>query len=453
MNFLKTKKLIYLSLVLLLVFVFSQLALAEENKVEINFTLWAPAHIQVVMDGITEFEKQYPDIKVNVDSLSGSQYKEVLVTKLVAGAEFDVIQMRDEYVPSFVEAGWIVPLDDFPGIEQYKKDLSEATIGQMSWKGKLYGLPYYQATESFAYIPEILIKAGYAHPPKTYDELLDMAIKIKEKQITYKGKVIEYPICTSTLTQYQDLFSIWANLVYAFKGERNAIFDKEGNPAWGEYGRQALQWLYDAIYTYEVIDKVNLALSPNAAIENFSAGRGAFFIVPVDYYFPNQFNNPELSKIVGEVRAAPLPTGNPDKLEIGLAKVICRSYAIAATSKHKEEAWKLLQFLGGKDKFGEYNHPKRLLLTEGLTFAYLSLWNDPEAKEAIAKRGFPEVSAIQNKNSYPSAELLGLPWSSEWQVYAIAQLNGVLVKQKGIDEALNDMEKKAKQLAAESKGW
>jgi len=450
---LKAKKLIYLLLVLLFVFVFSQLALAEENKVEITLTLWAPPHISVVMEGINEFEKQYPDIKVNLDSLSGTQYKEILVTKLVAGAEFDVIQMRDEYVPAFVEAGWIVPLDDFPGVEQYKKDLSQASIGQMSWEGKLYGLPYYQAAESFAYIPEILNKAGYDHPPKTYDELLEMAIKIKEKQITYKEKVIEYPISTCTLTQYQDIFALWTNLVYSFKGERNAIFDKEGNPVWGEYGRQALEWLYDAIYKYEVINKVNLALEPNSAINNFSAGQGAFYMGGWDYFFPNQFNNPEFSKIVGEVKAALLPTGNPDKLDVGLAKVICRSYAIAATSKHKEEAWKLLQFMGGKDKFGEYNQTKRLLFQEGLTFAYLSLWDDPEAKAAIAKRGFPEVAAVQSKNSYPSAELLSFPWFSEWQVYAIAQLNGVVVKEKGIDEALNDMEKKAKQLAAERAEW
>lgn len=448
---LKSNKLIFLLSVLLFVFVFSQLTLAEE-KVEITFTIWEPPDISIVMEGINEFEKQNPNIKVNLNSVSGGQYKEILVTKLVAGAEFDVIQMRDEYVPSFVEAGWLVPLDDFPELEQYKEDLSAGTIGQMSWNGKMYGLPYYQpAVAGIAYIPEILKKVGYDNPPKTYDELLEMAIKIKEEQITYKGKVMEYPISTSTLTQYQDLFGMWEELTYAFKGENLAVLDKEGNPAWGEYGRQALQWLYDAIYKYEVINKVNLALEPQSALDNFASGQGAFYLYCSDWMFATFLDKPELSKIVGESKPAVLPSGNP-KLEVGLGKMVCRSFALAETSKHKEEAWLLLQFMGGKDIFGEYNHAKRILLKQGLGFAYASLWDDPEIKAAMAD-GYPEVWAVANANSYPYLELTAFEWFSEWMVYSIAQLNAVLVNAKGIDEALNDMENKAKQLKAESLGW
>jgi len=450
MNF-KTKKLIYLSLVLLLVFVFSLLVLAEEDKVKISLTIWTPSLMTTVMDGIKEFEKQYPNIKVNVNDIPSKQYADFLITKLVAGAEFDVIQMKDEILPSFAQAGWILPLDDFPGIEQYREDLSQASIGQMTWDGKLYGLPFYQTIGAYAYIPEILNKAGYDHPPKNYDELVEMAIKIKEKQIEYKGKAIKYPIGTLTLSQYQDIFNIWVTLVYAFKGEHNAIFDKEGTPVWGEYGRQALQWLYDAIYKYEVINKVNLALEPQAAMENYAAGQGVFFLYSGDWMFGYLFNKPELSKIAGEVKAGLLPTGNPDKSEVGLTSVVCRSYVIAATSKHKEEAWKLLQFMGGKDKFGEYNQPKRILIEDGDGFAYQSLYDDPEMKEALAVRGSIEVWAEQNKYSYPYMEITGFNWFSDWMRYANAQLNGALVKEIEIDEALNNMEKKAKTLAAEMK--
>ncbi len=71
-----------------------------------------PASVAVFQDIMAEYEEQHPDVRIDlVLTQQGSEY-ERLVTAQSVGADLGVIGMHPDYVPEYVEAGWLLPLDD-----------------------------------------------------------------------------------------------------------------------------------------------------------------------------------------------------------------------------------------------------------------------------------------------------------------------------------------------------
>src|SRR5207245_8406032 len=86
-------------------------------------------------------------------------------------------------------AGWIAPLDDyFPQARELAKSFAPYAVEGMTYKGKLYGFPYYADPMAFMYNAAILRQAGFGAPPQTWAEVLEQA-----KPITAKG-LVQYPI-------------------------------------------------------------------------------------------------------------------------------------------------------------------------------------------------------------------------------------------------------------------
>ena len=62
-----------------------------------------------------------------------------------------------------------------------------------------------------------------------------------------------------------------------------------------------------------------------------------------------------------------------------------RPYSMHAKTKRADEAWKLMQFLGGKDAKGEYYFPKRFFIDLFRGYGYKVLDNDPEVQRAARR--------------------------------------------------------------------
>src|SRR3990172_7953812 len=124
----------------------------------------------------------------------------------------DVAYSSDHWLQAWAAANWIVPLEDyFPQIKPYKPDFAPYAIEGMTYKGKLYGLPYYSHTIIFIYNEDMLKKAGFSRPPATWDDVTKMALAMKEK------KVVEYPI----MFQFQGItpwyIEVFLSMVYSYK--------------------------------------------------------------------------------------------------------------------------------------------------------------------------------------------------------------------------------------------
>ena len=133
-------------------------------------------------DIIAMYEDEHPDVLVQLEAVAGRDYYTRLLTQLAAQAAPDVMQIGDDAVPSFVEEGAFVPLDDYfpanfdPSI--YLPGLLEP--GQV--EGVQYLLPKDYSPLGVYYNKTIFDEAGMDYPKAgwTWNDLLDIALELTQ---------------------------------------------------------------------------------------------------------------------------------------------------------------------------------------------------------------------------------------------------------------------------------
>ncbi len=129
------------------------------------------------------FEKENPDIKVELGFTPDADYQNRLSTALRGGKGPDIAQLKayGELQP-LVQAGYLDPLNDsVPGLKDFPVT---ATGGATSIEdGKLYGVPYSVPVLAVFYNTDIFAKNGI-EVPKTYKDFTAAAEKLKTAGVT-----------------------------------------------------------------------------------------------------------------------------------------------------------------------------------------------------------------------------------------------------------------------------
>ena len=87
-------------------------------------------------------------------------------------------------------AGWCRSRISSPEIAKYKDKVANYAVRDMTYNGKLYGLPYYADLITFQYNSKILADHGIAMP-QDWDQVLDACLKLKQAGME-KPFVYEY---------------------------------------------------------------------------------------------------------------------------------------------------------------------------------------------------------------------------------------------------------------------
>lgn len=155
----------------------------------ITLTLWHQSvgetdpSAKVLADLIKQWNEEHPDIQVEEDGVTGEQYKTKIKTALAGGEAADIFYMwGGSFVQPYIEAGNILPLDDY--LEQSTIDaMLPGTVEAVTVDDKIYSLPCYTHIANLYCNEELFEKAG-AKIPTTYDELLEAAEKLNAAGIT-----------------------------------------------------------------------------------------------------------------------------------------------------------------------------------------------------------------------------------------------------------------------------
>lgn len=128
---------------------------------------------------IEAFEKENPDILVQLEAVSGNDYYTRLLTQIAAGDAPDIIQIGDDAVPMFVSKGGFLALDDFI-TGQYPLDTSIYLPGMLQpgqYKGVQYFLPKDFSPLAVYYNKKIFDQYNVAYPTDdwTWDDFLTIA--------------------------------------------------------------------------------------------------------------------------------------------------------------------------------------------------------------------------------------------------------------------------------------
>ncbi len=408
---------VILVLCMLAVLVLGSVAFGEE-KVTINalFMKQAGYSEEDTAAGTKEFEKQNPNIKVQLTFVAYEELEQKIITSASSGS-YDVVLSDGPFTPKFAQAGIVREMPKLSAAAV--KDIFPGALSAGMYKGKLYGMPWLNDCKYLFYNKKMLQSAGFTAPPKTWEELLNQAKVIKEKGL------VQYPIAWSW-AQAEALICDYTTLSCAFGG---SMFDKNGKPQLTAAGnKKALDFMYNSIKSGISNPKSTEFLEDDVK-NSFAAGNAAFAI---NWTFAYAFaKDPTQSKVSQDVGVAIIP---------GSGKVVSATVnggqplSISAGSKHPKEAWQYIQFLSSKSFQQKY--------CQNALPIWQSLYDDPKV---IASN--PEIAKVAKVQYNYFVNRPQVPYYSDFSTKLQVLIQEVLLGKKTSTAALKEAQAVAVGLA------
>ncbi|HEX5848871.1 MAG TPA: ABC transporter substrate-binding protein [Rubrobacter sp.] len=160
---------------------------------------------------IDKFNKQSEGFKVTYQEMptdTGAYFDKLRTQFQAGGGDIDVIGADVIWPAQFAANGWLLDVTDkFPKSEQ--SQFLPGPINSLLYDSKIYGVPWFTDAGLLYYRADLLEKSGYSDPPKTWDEMQEMAVKVaKDQKIDYgfvfQGDQYEGGVCNG-------LEYIWTN--------------------------------------------------------------------------------------------------------------------------------------------------------------------------------------------------------------------------------------------------
>jgi multiple sugar transport system substrate-binding protein len=426
--------------VLLLAMFLVEPSFAQAPGVTLNLVSWSYG-VEIVRDNITKFQQKYPGVTVNYSDFSWATYHDAMVARFVSKTSTDVLYSSDHWLQEWAAAGWIVPVDEsFPQVRQYLTEYSPFVREALTYKGRIYGTPYYADTFIFVYNADHLQRAGFAAPPASLEELTKQAEAIKAKGIA------DFPLVFGW--GQQDPFSIESFTALVFAQKNGSLFDKDGNAVFknpGSAAEKVVTWAAEALGPKKILSPTSLQATNNDAIKALQAGAASFGLIPS--YSLAVLNDPGQTQQAGKFKIGLMP--GESRATVGFI----RFYAITSQAPRRGKdvmtaAWNFLDYFGGKTD-GEYRVTKRWSLEKGLGFAQTALFADKDIRAAFGK--WADVDMLQKQAQLARAKEGMTPYYGTWDVFSRAELHKAYLGQQKPADTLTAMAKKWEELKAKAK--
>jgi ABC-type glycerol-3-phosphate transport system substrate-binding protein len=403
-----------------------------EAATQLKFIAWN-FQVETVQEFLSQFEAENPDIKVDMEVIPSAQFAAKIQLMKSANTPFDALYVFDHILSQW--AAWLDPLEGYPGAEELTKAMLPLARQSMTYKGKLYGLPYYTSYFGIIYNEKMLKAAGFDAPPKTYDEWVQQAKAIKAKGLS-KAPMI-WPV------KHTGWGGMWVmNTMVASRGGKLLDDDLNVTPE----ALQSLKW-WAGTYKEGLSDPNGIELDPNDSARAFMSGDYATLLTANFFAGAQWANDKEKSKVAGFARLAATPE---QRKTVGFA----RMYGINGSSAHKAEAWRLVKYLGGTNKAGDYVTPKQWVEKGALTWGYRGVEKDSGVAASLRSWGADPAQVAANlENAVHMSAVVPFQavWYAEWELYANGVLQNVLGGRTSPEEGVQLWAKRAKELAARYK--
>jgi multiple sugar transport system substrate-binding protein len=307
-------------------------------KITLRCAYWGDtSEIAIIKNSADLFQKANPGIAVKLERLpSGDAYTEKILTQIAGGNSVDVMFVNAEQFYIYAKKKILLPLNEYAAKDRLPMDkFYPKIVEKFTVDGNLYVLPRDIAPVCVVfYNKEIFNKAGlkYPTPDWNWDMMRDMAVKMTVKNSD-----------KSTTFGFADEWGIWEPFVLSNGGK---LVDDLKKPLKCELDSpQALegfQYRQDLMYKYKVMPSPSQlsAMGGVGASDLFIQGKTAMYMSGI-------WKTPFFRETVKfDWDAAVFPKGPKG----GRGYLISGGgYSILRSTKHPQEAWKLLTFLAGED--------------------------------------------------------------------------------------------------------
>ena len=231
---------------------------------------------------LAEFEDA-TGIDVIYDYVPFPNMKEALTTEMIAGGDYDVVSVMDQWVVSLQQL--MAPIG--PGIVAQGTDLSDFPAAHMRHgmlNGELVGLPVRGHVQLLFYRTDLLEAAGVT-PPETWEEMVTVANAVQDSSDA-AGIALPYGKLNG-----QNLM-VWMNLLW---GNGADLFDADGNPAFNSAEGVAATETYVGYLAEEIVPAGSAVFIEQDAVTSFKQGNSA--MLPVWWWVRSQLTDPEQSTL------------------------------------------------------------------------------------------------------------------------------------------------------------
>jgi sorbitol/mannitol transport system substrate-binding protein len=281
------------------------------------------------------FEKEHPGIHIRYVTLEENVLRQRVTTDIAThGGQFDVLTIGNYEVPIWAKQGWIAAFDNLPTAYDVGDIIKNVRNG-ISYKDKIYGLPFYAESAMTYYRTDLFKQAGLTMPAApTYTEFRQFADKL-----TDKSKEI-YGVCLRGKPGWGENMAYVTTLVTAMGGQYFNMAWKPviDSPAW----TKALSY-YDAIMKADGPP----GASTNGFNENlalFTSGHCGMWIDATSA--AGTLYDKKQSKVADEVGFAAIPTGS---FKGGPTWLWSWNLAIPSTSKQIPAAKTFVEWATSKE--------------------------------------------------------------------------------------------------------
>jgi multiple sugar transport system substrate-binding protein len=373
-----------------------------------------------------EFEAQNPDIKVSMEYLGYDYMHEKIVTGMQATPPaYDAVMIDVIWPDEFIKAGYLLDVTDRVTPEM-KAGIFPASWNGVTRNGKVYGMPWLMDVKYFMYNKDMLQKAGFNEPPKTWEELVEQAKVLKSQGIA------EFPIDWSW-NQKEGVTCDFAVLLF---GNGGAFVDDAGKPAFNnEKGVEVLNWMKQTIDD-GLTNPASISSDEMAVEADFLAGKSAFAVNWLFQY--SDSNDPAKSAIAGQAAFAPMPVFEAAAQAgvKGSSVDGSSSFAIMATTPYPDQTWKFLTYLASNEVQTKYSAEM------------LPIWQDDFKGENLDKL---KAATPSNPVTVP-AFLAQFPYANERPTVAYYNEASAAL-QLAIQEALTGVKTPQEALDAAAAKW
>lgn len=310
-------------------------AAAEKTKV-VFWYLWGGDEGKVIDAAVKAYNAQSD--KYTVEALSVPDTQKIM-TAISAGNGPDVSDDFSSNIGKYAGTGILNPLDDY--IAKTKYDISDfipASIESCKMDNKIYSLPISINLEALYYNKTLLKKAGYKEPPKTMEEMYEMAVKTTEVNKDGSLSVCGFPDFPAVY--YLNNFTTAAGGGWYTKDDKASAADDAGNTL-------ALKLTRDYRTKFGLANVIKFQsggkyLDPT---DPFLAGKQVFRVD--GSWMGKNIKETFKSNVDYGVTFIPYPKDKPELKGRGLMS--SSTLYMTANSKNKDGAWDFMSWYAGKD--------------------------------------------------------------------------------------------------------
>ncbi|PAD36239.1 ABC transporter substrate-binding protein [Terribacillus saccharophilus] len=281
---------------------------------------------------VEAFEKEHPEIDVEVREMpsdTGESHNQYVTMFSGRSEEIDVFDADIVWSAEFGQANYVLPLDRL--IERDQVDMDAyfpATVEAGRYNGRQYAMPGYADAGLLYYRTDITDQV-----PETWDELEQLAQENMGKEGSKFGYLMQ-------AAQYEGIVTNAIEYIYSYGGQ---VLDANGNVVINS--PEAIEGLQ------KMIDITNSDFVPNNILNfqeidtesSFNEGNAVY--ARNWPYLNDTANDPEISKVAGNVGIATLPAGSEGAASSlgGWMRMINRY------SDEVEASWTFVKWMSGEE--------------------------------------------------------------------------------------------------------